>query len=112
MRRQVCVAEEDVALLDKKEKCSTKLLLGERVKLVISTYSVLTLHLENENFKAFANILYSIPKFGVVMYDEVHQAPAECYKNALALPSPCKIAASATVFRLDDNIIKIKDYVE
>tara|TARA_B100000767_G_scaffold135053_1_gene128099 strand:+ start:177 stop:1685 length:1509 start_codon:yes stop_codon:yes gene_type:complete len=105
------IDEDAVVMLDKKEKCSTKLLLGERAKLVISTYSVLTLHLENENFKAFANILYSIPKFGVIMYDEVHQAPAECYENALALPSPCKIAASATVFRLDNNIIKIKDYV-
>ena len=105
------VDEENVALLDKKEKCSTKVLLGSKAKVVISTYSVLTLHLCNENFKDFANILYAIPKFGAVMYDEVHQAPAECYENALTLPSPCKIAASATVFRLDNNIAKLADYV-
>ena len=101
------ITKEDILILDGSEACKPYDLLTMKYKIVIGTYQLLTSSGRAEDADDYFKFLCSILSFGMVIMDEAHYSAAHNYKNIYKINAPVKIGVTATVKRMDKELVHL-----
>ena len=101
------IEKEDILVLDSSEACKPYDLLTMKYKIVIGTYQLLTSSGRAEDADDYFKVLCSVLSFGMVIMDEAHYSAAHNYKNIYKINAPVKIGVTATVKRMDKELVHL-----
>ncbi len=99
---------DDILLLDS-ENLDMRDLHDPVHTIFIATYQILSQKRRSKDSAIFFSLLFALPLFQIVGFDEAHCAPAQSYGEvAKKIKSPLLIAMSATLTRRDDRMADLK----